>query len=823
MTLFTKTKIGALLLLLLPFLSIAQNGAFWVEDFSNHTGTSLPPNWITSDGSDNIFQTLWQRCGIPETCPPDTIADSFIRDNFKSSTAFNGYVYSYSNPYPGENDTLTENHLSQLNSPIILLPNLDELYLEFQSFLITKHVREHEGARLFVQANNEEWVEHELYPDVPNYPYSQPQKTQNANVFFVDLSDYSNANSIRLRWEWMGQEEVIWCLDDCKLFDYNPLDIRTIVNLGDFSNGLGDWTIITPTTNECSWEWESFGYYGDAFLPAGNDNKFINSPTFKTGAVVVNGDNCFTSDSPPVISLDDFPLFRSELISPTIDLSNTTEQVLLDFFQVIRKLENENTVSIASPFLFSYSTDNGMTWSPDEPLNESLASNITYNTHETILLPTDLIGESEVKIKFIFNGKLFYWGLDDIRILERAPHDMRISKDFFALPSSYSFPVSQIDSIVFLADIENFGTESQTDIWLHIEIENTDTELIVYQDSLFIPLALPLELVENQLFTEKYLPPSIPAHYQGTYRISSSTIDDVPDNNEISFRFEVTEDLFAKESQTSFGFKPPFRDYSWGNAFYLPNGDGYFADSVFFTIENLVQMDGKDVQIELYEWENNLTDSLLASPDEYTQIGFNEIEISEDMSDLIGISMEDISGNGEHPALKDNTQYFVVLRYMRPPGSNKDCFLATSQEYDYSAMKFATDLSNKLRYVTLWKSTASEIFEVVGVGNGSGYDYIPQIRLSITDAPTSIVKVSKPTEELKLYPNPTNTNFSIKLSDESNGKILIYNNLGTLIYTIDNFSNGDNISVENLVSGTYFVHFIEDKSKQIRIGKLIKM
>ncbi len=818
MTLFTKTKLGALLLLLFPSLLFAQNGAFWTEDFSSDTGTSLPLDWETDDVSANATQTLWQGCSIPETCPPNTITDNIIRDNFKSSTASNGYAYSYS----GDNTNLTEDHFSQLTSPLITLPSdlSGELYLEFQSFVITRYTREHAGTRLYVQADGGAWEEHEIYPDVPSYPNSQSQKTQNANVFFIDLSQYADATDLRLRWEFQGLNEVIWCLDDCKLFDHNPLDIRKIVDLGDFTDGLGDWTIANFPLTGCSWEWEPIGYYGDALLPSGNDNKFINSPTFRTGAVVVNGDYCFTFDDIPMILLENFPPFRSELISPTIDLSSTTDQVLLDFFQLIRKRDNEEVGSIASPFLLSFSTDGGISWSADEPINESFPTNLTYNTHETILLPPSLIGESEVKIKFTFDGKLFYWGLDDISILERAENDMRISKDFFAIPPSYSTPSTQVDSIFFLADIENFGTETQSDIWLHIEIENTDSEAIVYQDSVFIASAEPLELVENRLFNKAFLPPSTPANYKGTYRVESSVVDDVPSNDAVSFEFEVTGKLFAKEYLTSFGFSPPSRDFSWGNAFYMPNGDGFYADSVFFTIANLSDMDGKDIQVELYEWDNFDTDSLTITSDEYTKIAANVIEISEDMPNLIGIPV-DISE--ERVPLKDITKYFVIVRYDRPPDSDKFCFLATSQESDYSAMNFASNVRNDLRYVTMWKSASTETFNIIGVGSGSGFNFIPQIRLQIADSPTSLVEVSEKTEDLSLYPNPARASFAIELPARKQGKVLIYNNLGILIRTINGFSSENNISIKDLPTGTYSIHFIEEKTEQIRVGKLVKM
>ena len=817
MTLFTKTKLGVALLLLFPCLSFAQNEPFWIEDFSDLTGASLPPAWTTNDASMNVVETLWQSCGSPDDCPPNTITDSFIRDNFRSSTAANGYVFSYS----AENENLPESHLSQLISPLISLPDLtDELYLEFQSFLITLHTREHAGTRLYVQVDGGDWDEREIYPDVPNYDASFPQKTENANIFFIDLSEYANATNIRLRWEWLGNEEVVWCLDDCKLFDYNPLDVRKIWDGGSFTEGLGNWTINNTTTNLCTWEWEPIGYYGDAFLPAGNDNKFINSPSFKTGAVVVNGDNCYTDNSFPTTDLNLFSIFRSELISPTIDLSGTTDQVLLDFYQVIRKVDNEEMGSIPSPFLLSYSLDGGDTWSADEPINEFFPSNLTFHTHESLLLPIDLVGQAEVKLKFTFEGKLFYWGLDDIRILERPENDMRISKNFFAIPPTYSMPVSQLDSIAFLADIENFGTETQSDIWLYVDIENMDTESIVYQDSIFIPSAAPLELIENQLFNTAFLPPPLPANYRGTYRVASSAMDDVPTNDAISFDFEVTENLFAKESRTSFGFAPPARDYSWGNMFYVPNGEGFYADRILFTIANLSDMDGKDIQLELYELESNTVDTSHITPNEYSLIAANVVEISEEMPNLSSAAV-DISG--ERIPLKDDTHYFVVLRYDRPPNFNKSCFVATSQESNYAAMYLAADLRNDLRYATVWKSAATQTFEVNGVGSGSGFDFIPQIRLLIADEFSAVSEKALTSEKLELYPNPARTNFSIVLPNNENGKLLIYNSLGVLVGVDDDFLVGEEMSISNLPKGTYSVHFIEAKSEKVWVGKLVKM
>ena len=789
----------------------AQNAPFWTENFAGES-IDLPAGWTTQDLSDNDTPTLWQRCPTGAECPPTVFPVDFlpadvlpaVTESFLSATADNGYAYALS-----QSDGETA-HEAVLTSPVIDLPAGGEvLFLEFQSFVQTFHLRENQGARLSVQADGGAWQSVPLYPAVENYPTGQLQKTLNANTFLLNLSDLAAAANIRLRWEWTGMQEVVLCLDDVKLLTYNPLDVRKIWDGGQFGGGLNGWTINTVGPNDCTWQYEPFGRYGTAYLPQGNDNKFINSPTFYNGAVLLNGDFCYTNNTLPTAPLDNFPFIVAELISPTIDLSETTEEVLLDFYQVIRKFELTGANAVGTPCYWAYSTDDGETWSERLPLNEDVSQNLTFHTHQTLVMPPQTVGAAAVRIKFIFDGKLFYWGIDDVRILERPAVDLRISPDFYAVAPSRSVPVAQRDSVPFLADVENFGTMTQSDVWLIAEVENILTEEILYRDSIFIPSIEPLNLAENLTFPAAFFPPNDWGRYRGTYRVRAAETDVVPENNAVSFDFSVNKNEFAKESNASFGFKPPNRNYRWGNCFYVKNGAGIFADSVKFGIENIEQMSGRSVQTEIYAWQNDESDFLHATPDEYELIANNFYFVEGNESGLISVPAD----FSEEPVpLADDTHYIVTVRYEQAFGDGTNCFLSASQEADYLAMYFASDLRDDLRYATMTDNGSTGIFDIIGLGSGSGFNIVPQVRMVTYDPATvgSTSEIHPASLKMSLSPNPAARELTVYFSEKTAGMLTLFDDNGTNISTFAVRDDTIRRDITRLPDGIYYLHFVSD-------------
>ena len=102
--------------------------------------------------------------------------------------------------------------------------------------------------------------------------------------------------------------------------------------------------------------------------------------------------------------------------------------------------------------------------------------------------------------------------------------------------------------------------------------------------------------------------------------------------------------------------------------------------------------------------------------------------------------------------------------------------------------------------------------------NQFGYG-IPDFQMALNMALLSLDENVK--TNFVLYPTPTNNNIHI----ESNaiftqGKIIIYNNLGQLVYEKNNIEPMQTIDISSLSSGIYYYHFSSEKvSKK---GKLIK-
>ena len=66
---------------------------------------------------------------------------------------------------------------------------------------------------------------------------------------------------------------------------------------------------------------------------------------------------------------------------------------------------------------------------------------------------------------------------------------------------------------------------------------------------------------------------------------------------------------------------------------------------------------------------------------------------------------------------------------------------------------------------------------------------------------------------MKVYPNPVENELHLEL--EGNGEIQIFDLLGRPIYEQKVAAGNESLSVENLISGTYFLKFSNEDSQQI--------
>ena len=65
-------------------------------------------------------------------------------------------------------------------------------------------------------------------------------------------------------------------------------------------------------------------------------------------------------------------------------------------------------------------------------------------------------------------------------------------------------------------------------------------------------------------------------------------------------------------------------------------------------------------------------------------------------------------------------------------------------------------------------------------------------------------------DNIRLYPNPANTNLSIEILDVTFDEIMIFSTTGMLVKTINPSSNNLEVNVSEFQSGMYFIRFVSD-------------
>lgn len=713
---------------------------FWSEDFS----AGFPAGWMTEDISENDF--LWEHCDNFPFCAPQNYQENFFagEENFRSSTAENGYLFLESFNF----QILDEDHVSQLTTTTFDFSNRAVVVLKFETFIAANFVKPAEGAILKVKNENSDWVEFPIFPVLDTF-LGGVLDSWNAEVKFIDITSIAaNQSEVQIQWEWTGNNEWVWAIDDLAFYDYHPVYERVVwgdaPGEGAFDNGLSDW-ISFSLFDSCKWVWKDRGGF-ENIAPGQDDDLNICSHTADDGAAVMNPEFCFILGSPSQFSY-------SELISPNIDLSNTSadKKLSLRFTQIVQLADPIfSTMPMTS---FSISLDGGNSWQDTTDVNPSLGFQTTICDTKTFNLPAAASGVEDFKVRFIFQGNLFFWAIDDVQIIERLDSDLQVKDNFFAIAPNFKTPVSQREAFGFLCDIENIGNLNQENIKLLLKIVDDENGAVVHLDSLEFSTIASDEIIENEPFNDIFLPPNKITSYTGTYEVLGEEQDENLENNIVRWHFEITEEEFAKEDGFITGFTPN-NDiiYEIGNSFFIPNGAGWFATEIEVGIANSSQLGGGSFTTALYKWSGDLNDDQLANENEYEKIALNGFMLPNNPIDNLTISLP-MDFENDCISLEDNTHYFATLAYENPvigPNSMQvPLFIGASEKFDYNAMFFVSDLIGDPRYVPVLKTGSATDFDF----GGFGFDRIPVVRMKISNC-SSIEEEILPFSYFSFYPNP---------------------------------------------------------------------
>jgi len=594
---------------------------------------------------------------------------------------------------------------------------------------------------------------------------------------------------------------------------------------GDFRCGLNNWKVRTLSCSggsnvNLSWRFSPNG----AMNGSCGGVTYFPSPSSFDGAMVFESDfyDSNSSNTGCGTNAGQGPCVApqiAELISPEITLTNTTAPAYsVEFHQYTRQFR--------SNYFVAWSTNKGVTWD-SVAINTDITTN---NANEKTLLRVPMRktgGAKSLIIKFRYEANYYYWGIDDVKIVEQESYNLQVNT-FFAVPQNAATPKDFVEPINFLADVENKGAANQFKVPLEVTILDNGFKEVFKAKNVYDTLPANA-VVENKLFTQTFTP-AVKGVYLGYYEILSDKVDADSSDNAREFLFTVTDTTFSKELGPNRTIRPA--DASWtsgephswafGNYYYVPKGNNKYIKSVSFMMGNATQLKDQAVVLNIYKWKDANANGN-AEPAERVSLGtlFYIIGGKEQPDSLITVPLN--KENGLEPIkLEDNTEYLVMLEYYASGTANFD--MTVSDEIDYGGMITASILKQKPRFgalIGIAGDLTKETYSYVGFG-GNVFGIVPVVRLNVSNLiSTSVEELNTLTEQFTVFPNPASDfvylqfandqkNINLKFID-ANGRIFLQKSIDYI-----REKNPLMLNLPKVAPGFYFIQAISNEGIGIK-------
>jgi len=600
----------------------------------------------------------------------------------------------------------------------------------------------------------------------------------------------------------------------------------TIIWEEQFDGGIpASWEIGPGTPLGATWQWSASGKADSAFLlvPTSaifwNDKEAIQSPSVSNGVAMYNSDvydsGGISAGSGP------YPGFHSgSLTSPSIDLSEWSK-VSLKFNQYA----SANAAN--TPTQLEISTDGGDSWT-NIPINPEVILNQSTSPDDVQLIElSDLIAQQpNVKIRFTWSGRFYFWLIDDIQLIETPANNLALGSKIGYPASSFAQPQSQItsDSMNFYANISNLGSSVQTNVVLKAWIENPLGE-VIFADSAMIN-ELPAEKSDSLVQIENVFVPetlttgnTYTVHYK-VYTLDAPDGDFDSQDNSFSTSFLVTESLFSKDDGIGLEGVSSGGDWMFANLYqinpnHLLNEEFKAGKAIFSASRNITDgpLDGEQITIFLFkvkeevlpDWSNfNL--SSIGQDDDLEIVGLSSYTFPEGYQNFlpVEVALTDVD-QLDSPYLEAGKRYLLAISY---EGSANNILHAVDVDINYYQVS------------SLVYSNGQWSLE------GFGPDKAAQLQMEI-DLVTIADELPLPDYALNLFPNPASDflNIEVKLESpsdallifaDSSGQVLTYKEIAGLEEKTIYFD------LSNYPAGPYLIRLVTpegSKTKMFMLGK----
>jgi len=412
---------------------------------------------------------------------------------------------------------------------------------------------------------------------------------------------------------------------------------------------------------------------------------------------------------------------------------------------------------------------------------------------------------------------------------------MTIANSFYAIAPSYKTPQYQADTIRFLADVANVGSQTQDNVTLSVDVTNSSGASVFTASTSYGSMA-PSDTTENQLFTAFFVPDTIVEQYTATYTLTSDSSVSYPSSTNIlsstSFDFDVTADEFSKGESPQFSSIAPGASNSWtfGTSYMNHLGtviDGNnnldttarYASHITFGVANADDLAGLSVDVFLESYVDADGNGQIEQTERTTlAFGTHTFAGASENDAILEVPINNFVGITPLYQMESNTNYLVSVRYVA--SATENLFALVSYNENYSAADFAAGLQG-----------VDRVGSFLDIGNSNTYNTIqnfasnptPLVGLKTqTVFTTNSAEITLPESAFTIFPNPAVDfiNATVELEEVTeNARFVIYNTAGQIVET-RNLSNVQNEQVKfdlnNYASGTYFISIDTDKGHAIK-------
>jgi len=623
----------------------------------------------------------------------------------------------------------------------------------------------------------------------------------------------------------------------------NERRAKTLIWSEDFANGIpADWT-QNGTPALALWEYrgpntappDSVGSRGCWAGPnqSGNLGTPINSPSRSNGFMIFDSDYLHSNGDRATNGQGTVPAPHvGRLRTDTIDLS-THAGAELGFYMYARRFQAAWYVAI--------STDGGATFpdtvevfpSSELPVNSSTATNAYYRAN----LSSFVANQSEVVLEFVFDGTVsntngsgrYYWMIDDIELVtppenllvftrgtapgttgEAPAHDVIFDGDgnypkYMHLSSKQNVPIS-FDSNIF-----NYGTSTQTNVGLAVEILDSNNSVV---NTVYSPTVASLPSFDTAYYTTltttAWTPP-----FDGDFQIVYKAISD-----SISIANTPTADTFSLSVGDEYSIDDGVADNYFGSN---TGTNGMIAFGVLYNLEDAdqhpyassgkVYLQGVDMQmscltdstgdmeIAIYDSAGFVFNSGFPNG---TQAVFRQVYTLDGSvpCNLTNYSFEDAQGR----PLELSVGTYYVITTMFPNASNGVIRFANSANW------------NQPSYASVFQNSNGSWFS--GFSNSTTFE-APHYRLIVAN-PTNISLVEDELPLFSVYPNPTSGKGTIEFSQGGSYQLRMIDVTGSVVYEDEIKANANEkvkVNFEHLAEGIYHINLLDGdgQTKTVKI------